>query len=63
MCANVKPGIVVFQDLCTKEMASAPVAGSDQAQAEQGPVNYAGQTYQDYLKANPQAAPAETKKN
>ena len=30
-------GIVVFQDLCTKEMASAPVAGSDQAQAEQGP--------------------------
>ena len=56
-------GIVVFQDLCTKEMASAPVAGSDQAQAEQGPANYAGQTYQDYLKANPQAAPAETKKN
>ena len=57
-------GLVVFQDLCTKEMASAPVAGSsDQAQAEQGPANYAGQTYQDYLKANPQAAPAETKKN
>jgi hypothetical protein len=56
--------IVVFQDLCTKEMASAPVDGSsDQAQTEQGPVNYAGQTYQDYLKANPQAAPAETKKN
>jgi hypothetical protein len=45
-------------------MASAPVDGSsDQAQAEQGPANYAGQTYQDYLKANPQAAPAETKKN
>ena len=57
-------GIVVFQDLCTKEMASAPVDGSsDQAQAEQGPANYAGKTYQDYLKANPQAAPAETKKN
>ena len=57
-------GLVVFQDLCTKEMASAPVDGSsDQAQAEQGPANYAGQTYQDYLKANPQAAPAATKKN
>jgi hypothetical protein len=57
-------GVVVFQDLCTKEMASAPVAGSsDKSQAEQGPVSYAGQTYQDYLKANPQAAPAETKKN
>ena len=56
-------GSVVFQDLCTKEMASAPVDGSDQAQAEQGPVSYAGRTYQDYLKANPQAAPAETKQN
>jgi hypothetical protein len=56
-------GLVVFQDLCTKEMASAPVDGSDQAQAEQGPVSYAGKTYQDYLKANPQAAPAEIKKN
>ena len=57
-------GMVVFQDLCTKEMASAPVDGSsDQAQAEQAPVSYAGKTYQDYLKANPQAAPAETKKN
>jgi hypothetical protein len=54
-------GMVVFQDLCTKEMASAPADGtSDQAQAAQGPANYAGQTYQDYLKANPQA---ETKKN
>jgi hypothetical protein len=48
-------GIVVFKDLCTKEMASAPVAGSsDQAQAEQAPNNYGGRTYQDYLKANPQ---------
>ncbi len=57
-------GLVVFQDLCTKEMASAPVDGSsDQAQAEQGPVNYAGQTYQEYLKTHPIAAPAETKKN
>ena len=46
-------GLVVFQDLCTKEMASAPVDGSNQAQAEQGPANYAGQTYQDYLKTNP----------
>jgi hypothetical protein len=48
-------GQVVFADLCTKESASAPVAGSsDQAQAD-APANYAGQTYQDYLKANPQA--------
>lgn len=56
-------GLVVFQDLCTKEMASAPVDGSDQTQAEQGPVSYAGKTYEDYLKANPQVAPVETKKN
>jgi len=55
-------GRVVFQDLCTKEMASAPVDGSsDQTQNEQGPANFAGQTYQDYLKANPQAA--QTQKN
>ncbi len=56
-------GMVVFQDLCTKEMASAPVDGSDKAAAVQGPANYAGQTYQDYLKANPAAAPAEPQKN
>ena len=57
-------GLVVFQDLCTKEMASAPVDGSsDQADADQGPVNYAGQTYQEYLKTHPIAAPVETKKN
>jgi len=57
-------GMVVFQDLCTKEMASAPVAGtSDQADAPQGPTNYAGQTYQDYLKAHPEAVQPETKKN
>jgi hypothetical protein len=56
-------GLVVFQDLCTKEMASAPVDGSsDQAAAAQAPASYAGKTYQDYLKANPQAAP-ETKQN
>jgi hypothetical protein len=57
-------GMVVFQDLCTKEMASAPVDGSsDQAQAEQRPADYAGQTYQDYLKAHPEAKQLETKKN
>ena len=57
-------GRVVFQDLCTKEMASAPVDGSsDQAQAEQRPADYAGQTYQDYLKAHPEAKQLETKKN
>ena len=39
-------GMVVFQDLCTKEMASAPVDGvNDQASAVQGPASYAGQTY------------------
>jgi hypothetical protein len=57
-------GTVVFQDLCTKEMASAPVDGSsDQAQAEQRPADYAGQTYEDYLKAHPEAKQPETKKN
>ena len=49
-------GLVVFKDQCTQEMASARVDGSpDNAQADQGPANFAGQTYQDYLKANPQA--------
>ena len=55
-------GMVVFQDLCTKEMASAPADGSsDQAQAEPQPNNFAGRTYQDFLKSNPQMA--EPKKN
>jgi len=54
-------GQVVFADICTKESASAPVAGSSDAAQADVPANYAGQTYQDYLKANPQAA--ETKKN
>jgi hypothetical protein len=54
-------GQVVFADLCTKESASAPVAGSSDAAQADAPANYAGQTYQDYLKANPQAA--EIKKN
>lgn len=48
-------GQVVFADLCTKESASAPVAGSSDAAQADAPANYAGQTYQDYLKANPQA--------
>jgi len=48
-------GMVVFQDLCTKEMASAPVDGStDHAEIENQPNNFAGRTYQDFLKANPQ---------
>ena len=47
-------GMVVFQDLCTKEIASAPVDGStDHAEIENQPNNFAGRTYQDYLKANP----------
>lgn len=57
-------GMVVFQDLCTKEMASAPVDGTaDQASAVQAPASYAGQTYQDYLKAHPEAVKPETKQN
>jgi hypothetical protein len=57
-------GMVVFQDLCTKEMASAPVDGTaDQASAAQAPTSYAGQTYQDYLKTHPDAVKPEIKKN
>lgn len=54
-------GQVVFADICTKELATAPVVGSSDAAQAEAPANYAGQTYQDYLKANPQAA--ETKQN
>ena len=55
-------GMVVFQDLCTKEMASAPADGSPaQTQAEPQPNNFAGRTYQDFLKSNPEMA--EPKKN
>ena len=53
-------GQVVFKDLCTKEMASAPVDGSAAQASEADPANYAGRTYQDYLAANPQAAAAAT---
>jgi len=56
-------GQVVFQDLCTKEMASAPVAGTSDQSAVQGTTNFAGQTYQDYLKAHPQNTTVETQKN
>ena len=57
-------GMVVFQDLCTKEMASTPVDGvNDQASTVQGPANYAGQTYEDYLKAHPEAKQPDIKKN
>lgn len=46
-------GTVVFQDLCTKEIATAPVAGSE-PKASEAPAsnNFAGKTYQDYLAAN-----------
>lgn len=55
-------GAVVFKDLCTKEMASAPVDGAPaQASEVQAPNNFAGKTYQDYLAANPQAQSAEKK--
>ena len=64
-------GLVVFADVCTKELASASVDGSaDATQVPTTPVaamavpmsvvpttpNYAGRTYEDYLAANPQAA-------
>jgi len=55
-------GIVVFKDLCTKEMASAPVDGGPAKASEaEGPANFAGKSYQDYLAANPQAQTAEKK--
>jgi hypothetical protein len=55
-------GTVVFKDLCTKEMASAPVEGAPAQSGEiQSPSNFAGKTYQDYLAANPQAQSAEKK--
>jgi hypothetical protein len=65
-------GLVVFADVCTKESASAPAVDdtADATQQPTSPVaatatpmsqvpttpNYAGQTYQQYLAANPQAA-------
>ena len=49
-------GTVVFKDLCTQEMASAPVEGAPaQASEVQAPGNFAGKSYKDYLAANPQA--------
>jgi hypothetical protein len=55
-----REGQVVFKDLCTKEMASAPVDGApEKASAADAPANFAGKTYQDYLAANPQAQAAQ----
>lgn len=55
-------GAVVFKDLCTKEMASAPVDGAPaQASEVQAPNNFAGKTYQDYLAGTPPAQSAEKK--
>ena len=52
-------GNVVFQDLCTKETASAPVNGAaGQSSQNVDPNNFAGRSYEDYLKANPQPAQA-----
>jgi uncharacterized membrane protein YebE (DUF533 family) len=49
-------GNVVFKDLCTQEMASAPAEGAPaQASEVQAPGNFAGKSYKDYLAANPQA--------
>jgi hypothetical protein len=48
-------GTVVFKDLCTQEMASAPVDGGPAKASEaEAPTNFAGKTYQDYLAANQQ---------
>jgi hypothetical protein len=46
-------GVVVFKDLCTKEMASGPVDEAPvQKQSEvQSPTNFAGKTYQDFMAA------------
>ena len=57
-------GNVVFKDLCTKEMASAPADGAlAQTSEVQAPTNFAGKTYQDYLAANPQNTQAAQQKN
>lgn len=48
-------GAVVFKDLCTKEMASAPVDGAAPVQSgelQSAPDNFAGKTFQDYQAAN-----------
>jgi hypothetical protein len=47
-------GQVVFKDVCTQEMAMAPVAGTEPQKSSeaQSPANFAGKTYQDYLAAN-----------
>jgi hypothetical protein len=51
-------GAVVVKDLCTQEVASAPVVGAPAQSSEvQAPGNFAGKSYQDYLAANPQAEP------
>jgi hypothetical protein len=45
-------GQVVFKDLCTKEMAMAPVDGTpEKSSAVEAPTNMAGKTYQDYQAA------------
>lgn len=47
---------MVFKDLCTQEMASAPVEGAPaQASEIQAPGNFAGKSDKDDLVANPQA--------
>lgn len=55
-------GVVVFKDLCTKEMASAPVEGVPaQASEVQSPNNFAGKTFQDFQAANGLNQSAEKK--
>ncbi|MBV9346409.1 MAG: hypothetical protein JO245_00370 [Pseudolabrys sp.] len=45
-------GLVVFQDLCTKEVAKAPVAGIELKTGDvPASTNFAGKTYEDYLAA------------
>jgi hypothetical protein len=46
---------VIFEDRCTGEIVSAPVDSALSRTSEVPPTpNYAGETYQDYLAANPQ---------
>ena len=60
--AYTPEGVVVFKDLCTKEMASGAVDEAPAKASEvQSPSNFEGKSYQDYLAANPQAQTAEKK--
>jgi hypothetical protein len=55
-------GQVVFEDLCTREIVTAPVDNAlSQISEVPAKPNYAGETYQDYLAANPQIQATQQK--